>query len=111
MQLRHYFLFASLNFPLTISSPYSFLSGSSRKGSSSHSALSWGDGDRVHAVLQEERGIEQRWPVLGEPEGIGVLGSRSIASSVGIDAEIIGYVLMELNLWFCYFFLQMKFAK
>lgn len=104
-------MFASLNFPLMIFSPHSFLSGSSRKGCSSHSALLWGDGDRVHAVLQEERGMEQRWAVLGEPEGIGVRGSRSMASSAGIDAEVIGYVLVELNLWFCYFFLQMKVPK
>lgn len=49
--------------------------------------------------------------MLGEPEGVGVLGSRSIASSAGIDVEVIGYVLMELNLWFRYFFSSNESCK
>lgn len=49
--------------------------------------------------------------MLGEPEGVGVLGSRSIASSAGIDVEVIGYVLMELNLWSHYFFSSNESCK
>lgn len=40
-----------------------------------------------------------------------MLGSRSIASSAGIDVEVIGYVLMELNLWFRYFFSSNESCK